>query len=105
MSLTCARTVRLFGLAFRLRSARPSCSAHRRRSKLLLGSVDPWLLAGILYLGAGLGPAGIHFGRLTFKLPQVEAPLRKGDLPWLAAVVVIGGCCSALSPSWRVRCC
>lgn len=60
-------------------------------SKLLLGSVDPWLLAGILYLGAGLGLAGVHFGRLTFKLPQVEAPLRKGDLPWLAAVVVIGG--------------
>ena len=24
-------------------------------SKLLLGSVDPWLLAGLLYLGSGFG--------------------------------------------------
>ena len=24
-------------------------------SKLLMGSIDPWLLAGILYLGAGAG--------------------------------------------------
>ncbi len=60
-------------------------------SKLLLGTVDPWLLAGILYVGAGLGLAAIHFARQAIRLPQVEAPLRKADLPWLAAVVVIGG--------------
>lgn len=60
-------------------------------SKLLLGAVDPWLLAGILYVGAGLGLAVVHFGRQAIELPRVEAPLRKTDLPWLAAVVVIGG--------------
>jgi hypothetical protein len=27
-------------------------------AKLLLGSVDPWMLAGILYLGAGFGFGG-----------------------------------------------
>ena len=60
-------------------------------SKLLIGSVDPWLLAGILYLGAGLGLAIIHVGRPLIGLPSPEAPLRRSDLPWLAAVVVFGG--------------
>ncbi|MBO0663365.1 EamA family transporter [Jiella sp. MQZ9-1] len=60
-------------------------------SKLLLGRIDPWLLAGILYIGAGIGLAAVHFGRHIIKLPQVEAPLQKTDLPWLAAVVAIGG--------------
>jgi hypothetical protein len=26
-------------------------------AKLLVGSIDPWLLAGLLYLGSGLGLA------------------------------------------------
>ncbi|MFZ1425316.1 MAG: EamA family transporter, partial [Geminicoccaceae bacterium] len=26
-------------------------------AKLLLGGIDPWLLAGLLYLGAGIGLA------------------------------------------------
>src|SRR5688500_11842985 len=60
-------------------------------SKLLIGSVDPWLLAGILYLGAGLGLAIVHLGRPLIGLPSPEAPLRRADLPWLAAVVVFGG--------------
>ncbi len=60
-------------------------------AKLLLGKVDPWLLAGILYVGAGIGLAIFHFGRKAIGLPQAEAPLTKPDLPWLAAVIVIGG--------------
>lgn len=33
-------------------------------AKLLLGGgVDPWLLAGLLYLGSGLGLGLIHLGR------------------------------------------
>ena len=32
-------------------------------AKLLLGTVDPWLLAGLLYLGAGLGLAVVHWSR------------------------------------------
>lgn len=60
-------------------------------SKILLGSVDPWLLAGILYLGAGLGLAVVHLGRGLIGLDSPEAPLRCGDIPWLAAVVVFGG--------------
>ena len=60
-------------------------------SKILLGSVDPWLLAGILYLGAGIGLAIVHLGRGLIGLESPEAPLRRGDIPWLAAVVLIGG--------------
>ncbi|MGV8952238.1 MAG: DMT family transporter [Cypionkella sp.] len=60
-------------------------------SKLMMGAVDPWLLAGILYLGAGVGLAIVHWGRPLLGLPSVEAPLRRADLPWLAAVVVCGG--------------
>ncbi len=60
-------------------------------SKLLLGSIDPWLLAGVLYLGAGLGLAAVHWGRGAVGLASPEAPIRRKDLSWLAAVVLFGG--------------
>ena len=60
-------------------------------SKVLLGTVDPQLLAGTLYLGAGIGLAGIHVGRGIIGLPAPEAPLRRSDFPWLAAVILFGG--------------
>ena len=60
-------------------------------SKILLGVVDPWLLAGILYLGAGLGLAVVHWGRPVLGLANVETPLQRPDMPWLAAVIVFGG--------------
>jgi len=60
-------------------------------AKLLLGSVDPWMMAGLLYLGAGLGLAIVHGARAVFGLPTVEAPLRRADLPWLGLVILAGG--------------
>ncbi len=60
-------------------------------AKIVLGSVDPWTMAGLLYLGAGLGLAVVHISRKALRVPAVEAPLRRGDLPWLAAVIVAGG--------------
>lgn len=60
-------------------------------SKLLIGSVDPWLLAGILYLGAGIGLGIVNVGRSALRLPNSEAPLQRRDLPWLAAVLFFGG--------------
>jgi drug/metabolite transporter (DMT)-like permease len=60
-------------------------------SKLLLGSVSPQLLAGLLYLGAGLGLAVVQLARGRLGLPAQEARLRRADLPWLAAVVLAGG--------------
>ncbi|HXT79119.1 MAG TPA: EamA family transporter [Acetobacteraceae bacterium] len=60
-------------------------------AKLLLGTVDPWLMAGLLYLGAGLGLAVVHCLRGALRLPSVEAPLRWRDMPRLAAVILSGG--------------
>ncbi len=65
-------------------------------AKLILGEgVDPWLLAGLLYLGSGLGLGLYHGGgRLVGRLgarAAPEAPLRAADLPWLALVVLAGG--------------
>lgn len=60
-------------------------------AKLLLGTVDPWMMAGLLYLGAGLGLAAVHLSRTSLKLPATEAPLRRSELPWLALVILAGG--------------
>lgn len=60
-------------------------------AKLLLGSVNPWIMAGLLYLGSGLGLAVVHLARIVFRLPAVEAPLRRADTPWLALVILTGG--------------
>ncbi len=61
-------------------------------AKLLLGGgVDPWLLAGLLYLGSGLGLGLVHLVRGALRMPAPEAPLRRGDLPWLGLVVLAGG--------------
>lgn len=60
-------------------------------AKLLLGMVDPWLMAGLLYVGAGLGLAMIHVLRAVLGVPTIEAPLRRPDMKWLAAVILFGG--------------
>ena len=61
-------------------------------AKLLLGEgISPWLLAGLLYLGSGIGLGIIHLGRRAVGLASAEAPLRRADMPWLALVVLSGG--------------
>ena len=61
-------------------------------AKLLLGGgVSPWLLAGLLYLGSGLGLATILGARRSLGIVSSEAPLRRADVPWLLAVIVCGG--------------
>jgi len=60
-------------------------------AKLLLGGgVDPWLLAGLLYLGSGIGLSLTLAARPALRLPA-EAPLKRADAPWLALVVLAGG--------------
>ncbi len=61
-------------------------------SKLLLGNVEPVLLAGLLYLGSGCGLALWLFlrSRIT-RQGSKEAPLKRGDLPWLAGAIFFGG--------------
>ena len=59
-------------------------------AKLLLGVTDPLLLAGLLYLGSGIGLGIISLGaRLSGR--AAEPPLRRHDLPWLGLIVLFGG--------------
>ncbi|MCB1501929.1 MAG: DMT family transporter [Bauldia sp.] len=61
-------------------------------SKLLLGEgVEPLVLAGLLYLGSGLGLGAFGLARRTIGMPTGEAPLRRADLPRLGLVVLFGG--------------
>lgn len=78
------------GIVFALVSA-GLFGASTPLAKLLLGAIDPWMMAGLLYLGAGAGLAAVHLSRAALRLPAVEAPLRRTDVPWLALVILAGG--------------
>ncbi len=60
-------------------------------AKALLQSIDPWLLAGVLYLGSGLGLALYRFVR---RMPRGR--LADGEWPWLAGAILAGGICGPL---------
>lgn len=61
-------------------------------AKLLVGRVDPILLAGLLYLGSGCGLfAWRQLSRHWNGKQPTEAPLRRADIPWLAGAVAFGG--------------
>lgn len=62
-------------------------------AKSLLGTVDPTILAGLLYTGAGVGIAVLRrFSRRSGPRAHLnETPLRAGDWPWLAGAIVAGG--------------
>jgi drug/metabolite transporter (DMT)-like permease len=60
-------------------------------AKLLVGSVDPWLLAGLLYLGSGLGLGMLDRVRRLGGAVKREATLTRRDLPWLAGAILTGG--------------
>jgi drug/metabolite transporter (DMT)-like permease len=55
-------------------------------AKLLLAQSGPWLLAGLLYLGSGLG---LLAWRSLRGAPSVR--LAPGEWPWLAGAVLAGG--------------
>ncbi|GIG23572.1 hypothetical protein Cch01nite_42960 [Cellulomonas chitinilytica] len=55
-------------------------------AKLLLGETSPWLLAGLLYVGAGLGMWG---WRRVRRAPAVR--LARDEVPWLAGAIAAGG--------------
>ncbi len=61
-------------------------------AKLLVGLIDPAILAGLLYCGAGLGVAVLRRLLSSLKRPAVAEPaLGRSDLPWLAGAIVAGG--------------
>ena len=57
-------------------------------AKLLVGEMSPWLLAGLLYLGSGLGLA---VARLVRDRGWRPSGLAEGEWPWLLGAIFFGG--------------
>lgn len=83
-----------------LKSASPALAAamlfgaSTPAAKLLIGEVAPVLLAGLLYLGSGVGLAIVlALQRTTAARGRTHAApvIPRGDWPWLAGAVVVGG--------------
>ena len=55
-------------------------------AKLLLVSSSPWIVAGLLYLGSGIGLA---MYRWSARLPKLH--LSRVDIGWLAGAILAGG--------------
>jgi drug/metabolite transporter (DMT)-like permease len=62
-------------------------------AKLLLGSIDPGVLAGLLYCGAGIGVALMRraSARLGLRAGAAETSLGRRDMPWLVGAIISGG--------------
>lgn len=60
-------------------------------SKLLLDGVDPIVLAGLLYLGAGMSLGLLLLLSAALGRARREASLEKRDVPWLIGAIVSGG--------------
>jgi drug/metabolite transporter (DMT)-like permease len=64
-------------------------------AKLLLGHASPWLLAGVLYLGSGLGLALLRGLR-----GSGGSGLSANDIPWLAGALLCGGVVAPVLLMW-----
>jgi drug/metabolite transporter (DMT)-like permease len=62
-------------------------------AKVLLGTIHPAILAGLLYSGAGIGVGVLRRVRpRVFGVPNApQVPLQRTDVPWLAAAIAAGG--------------
>ncbi len=67
-------------------------------AKLLLGPVDPWLSAGLLYLGSGLGLALVQVWRQRSK--GNTRHLSHAETGWLAGAIVTGGVVAPVLLMW-----
>jgi len=55
-------------------------------AKWLLDAVNPWMLAGLLYLGSGVG---LTLYRQVSHAPAVRLP--RNEIPWFAGAILAGG--------------
>lgn len=70
-------------------------------AKSLLPEVAPTLMAGLLYLGSGVGLAVFTLIRSRAgQLRSQEAPLQRADWPWLAGAVAAGGIVAPMLLMW-----
>ena len=59
-------------------------------AKVLVGSVSPVLLAGLLYLGAGVGLLAVLVARIAVERRRLNLPSGR-DWYWLAGAILVGG--------------
>ncbi len=60
-------------------------------AKILVGSVHPAMLAGLLYCGAGVGIAVLRRVLPSMTSDPPEVALTRSERPWLAGAIVAGG--------------
>ena len=73
-------------------------------AKLLVSGIDPWMLAGLLYVGSGVGLA--VFRALRRRVVSNAAPIQYGrgaDRWWLAAAIFAGGIVAPVLMIWGLR--
>jgi len=60
-------------------------------AKVLIGTIHPAVLAGLLYCGAGLGVALLRRGLPSIVSRAPEVALSRAEMPWLAGAIAAGG--------------
>lgn len=60
-------------------------------AKLLLADSSPWMLAALLYLGSGIGLAGLRALRALRRGAAASSRLQPGEWRWLAGAIACGG--------------
>lgn len=76
------------GIAFAILAA-ALYSINAPFSKILLEFIPPTLMAGFLYVGAGIGIAFIAFIRKIKKYETKELKLTKSELPYTIAMIIL----------------
>lgn len=70
-------------------------------AKLLLGRLDPFVLAGLLYCGAGIGVALLRrLAPAATPRAAASAALTRTDAPWVAGAILAGGVIGPLLLMW-----
>ena len=71
-------------------------------AKLLLGAIDPFLLAGLLYCGAGIGVSLLRrlAPWIVSEPNSTRVALNRNDVGWLAGAIAAGGVSGPLLLMW-----
>lgn len=72
-------------------------------AKALVGTASPLILAGLLYLGSGVGLAVWRWLRGLSNQQPDAMPLIRQDLPWLAGAVLAGGILATPLLMWGLQ--